>query len=73
MEQVLPLTEQVCPFENLFTPSRREESAGLILVESCSQLGFLYHETKTYQNGSADLVAAKFGMQPKYTVLLRLY
>ena len=39
-------------FENLFSPSGREESVGLILAECCGSIGFPLKETKTFQSGS---------------------
>ena len=57
----------------LFTPSGRQESAGVYFsgVLRVDWATFIA-KPKLFRTGlHTDLVAAKFGMQPNYTVLLR--
>ena len=72
MERVLPLAVQESPLKIYFRLRQDKKVRGFIFKWSVAdRLGFLYRETKPYQNGSTDLVAAKSGMQHNYTVLLR--
>ena len=58
-------------FGNLFTPSEDKKVRSLFWPSVVGRLGFLYHETKTCRNGAADFLAAKFRMQPNYTISFR--
>ena len=61
-------------FENLFSPSGREESVELILAECFGSIGFPLTRDETFQSGSVDLAVAKYEMQLNCTVLLsKLY
>ena len=51
-------------FKNLFSPSGRGESAGLILAHCCGSIA-------NYWNGSADLVVSKLETQLNFTVSSR--
>ena len=51
-------------FKNLFSPSGRLESAGLILAHCCGSIA-------NYCNGSADLVVSKLETQLNCKVSLR--
>lgn len=57
-------------FENLFFAFGKTRKC-LFWRSVVGQLCFLSHETKTYRNGSADLVATIFGMQLKDTISLK--
>ena len=67
MERLFHQMKQECPLRIYFCLQEDKKVQGLCWWSVVGQLGF-YHKITTYGNGSADLVAAKFGVQPNYTV-----
>ena len=71
VERVLSLMVQESPLKFYFRLWEDKKVRSLFKGSVADRLGLRYCKTKPYQNGSADLVAAKFGMQPSHTVLSR--